>query len=250
MILGFSVWAHHMFQVGSPLAVDTFFSTASMIIAVPTGIKIFNWIGTLWGGALRFRTAMLFAVGFIAMFIIGGLSGVMLAVVPVNWQVHDTYFVVAHLHYVLFGGSVFGVFAGIYYWFPKIFGRKLNERLGLVQFWLHTIGFNVTFFGMHIVGILGMPRRIYTYASGQGWDVYNLVSTVGAFIIALSVLIFIVNWFYSLRNGETVGDNPWGAATLEWATSSPPPPYNFAKIPTVHGHNPLWADDAHLKTDI
>src|SRR6185503_11908329 len=158
---------HHMFQVGSPLSVDTFFATVSMIIAVPTGIKIFNWIGTLWGGALRLKTAMLFSLGFIAMFIIGGISGVVLAIVPVNWQVHDTYFVVAHLHYVLFGGSVFGIFSGLYYWFPKIHGRMLNDRLGLVHFWLHTIGFNVTFFGMHILGLLGMPRRIYTYASGQ-----------------------------------------------------------------------------------
>lgn len=247
MILGFSVWAHHMFQVGSPLSVDTFFATASMIIAVPTGIKIFNWIGTMWGGALRLTTAMLFSIGFIAMFIIGGISGVSLAVVPVNWQVHDTYYVVAHLHYVLFGGSVFGIYAGLYYWFPKMTGRKMNETLGKWHFWIHTIGFNLTFFGMHILGILGMPRRIYVYAAGQGWDTLNLISTIGAFTIAVSVLLFIVNWFASLRSGDAAGDDPWGGATLEWSTSSPPPPHNFDKTPTVHGLNPLWIGDVHTK---
>ena len=246
-VLGFAVWAHHMFQVGSPLSVDTFFSAASMVIAVPTGIKIFNWIGTLWGGAIRLTSAMLFALGFIGMFVIGGLSGVMLAVVPVNWQVHDTYFVVAHLHYVLFGGSVFGFFAGFYYWYPKVIGRKMNETLGKIHFWIQVVGFNLTFFGMHIVGLLGMPRRIYTYASGQGWDTYNFISTIGAFIIALGVLLFVINWFMSMKSGEAAGDNPWGGATLEWATSSPPPPHNFDKIPTVHGLNPLWEGDPHLK---
>ncbi|MEK7786466.1 MAG: cytochrome c oxidase subunit I, partial [Chloroflexota bacterium] len=209
MILGFSVWAHHMFQVGSPLSVDTFFATASMIIAVPTGIKIFNWIGTMWGGALRLTSAMLFSIGFIAMFIIGGISGVSLAIVPVNWQVHDTYYVVAHLHYVLFGGSVFGIYAGLYYWFPKMTGRKMNETLGKWHFWIHTLGFNLTFFGMHILGILGMPRRIYVYAAGQGWDTLNLISTIGAFTIAVSVLLFIVNWFAGMRSGEDAGDDPW-----------------------------------------
>ena len=246
-VLGFAVWAHHMFQVGSPLSVDTFFAAESMVIAVPTGIKIFNWIGTLWGGAIRLTSAMLFAIGFIAMFVIGGLSGVMLATVPINWQVHDTYFVVAHLHYVLFGGSVFGFFSGFYYWYPKITGRKMNEMLGKAHFWIQVIGFNLTFFGMHIVGLLGMPRRIYTYASGQGWDTYNFLSTIGAFIIALGVLLFVINWFMSMKSGEKVGDDAWGGATLEWATSSPPPPHNFNKIPAVHGLNPLWEGDPHLK---
>lgn len=246
-VIGFAVWAHHMFQVGSPLSVDTFFATASMIIAVPTGVKIFNWIGTLWHGSIRLTTAMLFSLGFIAMFIIGGISGVMLAIVPVNWQVHDTYFVVAHIHYVLFGGSIFGIMSGFYYWFPKMFGRKLNETLGKWHFWIHTIGFNVTFFGMHIVGLLGMPRRIYTYAAGQGWDVLNLISTIGAFMIAFSVLLFIINWFYSLANGEVAGNDPWGGATLEWATTSPPPPHNFDTIPTVKDMNPLWEGDKHIK---
>jgi cytochrome c oxidase subunit 1 len=246
-LLGFAVWAHHMFQVGSPLSVDTFFATASMVIAVPTGIKIFNWIGTLWGGSLRLTTPMLFALGFISMFIVGGLSGVMLAIVPVNWQVHDTYFVVAHIHYVLFGGAVFGIFGGLYYWIPKIHNRMMDERLGKVHFWLHTIGFNVTFFGMHLVGVLGMPRRIYTYASGQGWDVLNLISTIGAFMIALSVLIFLINLFVSLSSGKAAGNDPWGGATLEWSISSPPPVHNFDTLPEVHGINPLWAEGAHAQ---
>ncbi len=249
-VLGFSVWAHHMFQVGSPLSVDTFFSAASMVIAVPTGVKIFNWIATLYRGALRMNASMLFGLGMIAMFIVGGLSGVMLGSVPVNWQTHDTYFVVAHLHYVLFGGSVFGIFSGLYYWFPKMHGRKLHPQVGLWHFWLHTIGFNLTFFGMHALGLMGMPRRIYTYAGGQGWDIYNFVSTIGAFTIAVSVLIFIVNWFWSLRNGEVMGNDPWGGATLEWSTSSPPPPHNFDKIPTVHGLNPLWAGDMRSEGDL
>ena len=239
-VLGFSVWAHHMFQVGSSLAVDTYFATASMVIAVPTGIKIFNWIATLWGGSLQLKTPLLFMIGFISMFIIGGLSGVMLAAVPVNWSLHDTYFVVAHLHYVLFGGSMFAVFATFYYWLPKITGWMMNERWGKLHFWLMFVGFNLTFFPMHITGILGMPRRIYTYASGQGWDIWNLLSTIGAFIIALSVLTFMINFVISSRQKVAAGDNPWGAATLEWATTSPPPAYNFDTIPPVKGRDPLW----------
>jgi len=239
-LLGFSVWAHHMFQVGSSLGVNTFFSLMTMIIGVPTGVKIFNWTATLWGGALRLEPPMLFAIGMVTMFIIGGLSGVMLGSVPVNWNLHQTYFVVAHLHYVLFGGSVFGIFSGLYYWLPKMTGFKLGRTLGNWNFWLMLIGFNLTFFPQHIAGIEGMPRRIYTYAAGQGWELVNLLSTIGAFTIALSVLVFIINFFVSASKNERAGDNPWEAATLEWATSSPPPDYNFAHIPTVHGHNPLW----------
>lgn len=241
-VLGFSVWAHHMFQVGSPLNVQAFFSAASMVIAVPTGIKIFNWLATLMGGALEFEPPMLFALGFISMFTIGGLSGVMLASVPVNWQVHDTYFVVAHLHYVLFGGAIFGLFSGLYYWMPKMTGWKLDSTLGKWHFWLHILGFNLTFFPMHISGLLGMPRRIYTYAAGQGWDIWNSSATIGSYLIAVSVLVFIINYFISARRKVAGGNNPWNAPTLEWATSSPPPEYNFAKIPTVKGRYPLWED--------
>lgn len=238
--LGFTVWAHHMFAVGmSPIA-DAIFSLDSMIIAVPTSIKIFNWIATLWGGSIDFKAPLLFAVGFIAMFIIGGLSGVSLAVVPVDLQVEDTYYVVAHLHYVLFGGTVFAVFSGLFYWFPKYTGRLLNDRLGKWQFWTMLIGFNLTFFPMHILGLLGMPRRIYTYGPGTGWDTLNLLETIGSFIIAIAILIFLWNFFTSLRGGETAGNDPWDAQTLEWTVSSPPPHYNFAVIPTVESRRPFW----------
>ncbi len=238
--LGFTVWAHHMFAVGMNPVADAVFSADSMIIALPTSIKIFNWIATIWGGKLNVKAPFLFAVGFIAMFIIGGLSGVSLAVVPIDFQVTDTYYVVAHIHYVLFGGSVFAIFAGLFYWFPKITGRLLSDKLGKLQFWIMFVGFNLTFFPMHILGLLGMPRRIYTYGSGLGWDTWNLVETLGSFIIAVSVLVFLWNVIASLRNGEVAGNDPWDGHSLEWTVSSPPPEHNFATIPVVTSRRPFW----------
>ncbi|HBY96885.1 MAG: cytochrome c oxidase subunit I [Ardenticatenaceae bacterium] len=238
--LGFGVYAHHMFAVGLPGFLNTLFAGVSMLIAVPTAVKIFNWIATLWGGRLHLTTAMLFGISFPAMFVIGGLSGIFVAVVPLDWQVHDTYFIVAHFHYVLFGGALLGLFAGIYYWFPKITGRLLDERQGKIHFWLTMVGFNLTFFPMHILGLLGMPRRIYTYPDYVGWGGYNLLETIGAVILAVSVLVFFWNLVSSLVYGAEAGDNPWDGWTLEWATPSPPPVYNFAEIPVVKSRRPLW----------
>src|SRR5213080_3681759 len=229
--LSFTVWAHHMFAVGLPLVAQAFFATSTTLIAIPTAVKIFNWIATVFRGKVSLKVPMLFALGFIAMFLIGGLDGAALALVPFDYQVTDTYFVVSHLHYVLFGGSVFGIFAGFYYWFPKISGRLMNERLGQIQFWLMLIGFNVTFFPMHILGLEGMPRRIAMYASSSGWGGLNLLATVGSIVIAASMLPFLWNVLVSLRSGEVAGDDPWEGNTLEWATSSPPPPYNFDHLP-------------------
>jgi len=238
--LSFTVWAHHMFAVGLPLVAQAFFATSTTLIAIPTAVKIFNWIGTVYGGKISFKAPMLFALGFIAMFLIGGLNGAALAIVPFDYQVTDTYFVVAHLHYVLFGGSVFGIFAGIYYWFPKITGKLLNERLAQVHFWLMLIGLNVTFFPMHILGLLGMPRRIYTYPGNLGWNELNLIATVGAFTIGISVLVFVWNFIVTLRSGQAASTDPWNAFTLEWDTDSPPKPYNFAEIPTVRSRRPFY----------
>ncbi|MBI4011903.1 MAG: cytochrome c oxidase subunit I [Candidatus Rokubacteria bacterium] len=237
---GFGVWAHHMFAVGMGPIADSAFSLASMIIAVPTGIKIFNWLATLWGGSLRFRTALYFACGFIAMFTIGGLSGIMHASPPVDLQQTDTYFVVAHFHYVLFGGTLLGLFAGIYYWWPKATGRLLDERLGRIHFWVMLVGMNLTFFPMHFLGLMGMPRRIYTYAPGLGWDFWNLVATVGAFAIGVSILVFMWNAWHSVTRGPAAPADPWDARTLEWAIPSPPPEYNFATVPTVLRRDALW----------
>ncbi len=243
--LGFGVWAHHMFTSGLGPWPDAAFSVSTMAIAVPTGIKIFNWLGTLWGGSLRFKTPLLFAVGFIAMFMLGGLSGVMHAVVPVDTQQHNSYFVVAHIHYVLFGGSIFALTAGIYYWFPKFTGRMLSEKLGQAHFWIMLIGFNLTFMPQHILGALGMPRRIYTYSPDQGWALLNAISSAGAFVLAFSILIFLINIVRSMRSGELAGNNPWGAPSLEWSIPSPPPAYNFAVLPKVSSRYPLWDEDGN-----
>jgi cytochrome c oxidase subunit I len=238
--MGWGVWSHHMFAAGlGPLA-DSFFALTTMLIAIPTGVKIFNWLATIWGGKLRFTTAMHFALGFIALFTMGGLSGFMHASPPADLQQTDTYFVVAHIHYVLFGGAMMGIFAGIYYWFPKMTGRLLHEGLGKLHFWLMVIAMNVTFFPMHFVGMLGMPRRVYTYAPGMGFDWMNMLSTIGAFGIAVSMLVFMYNFLASRKNGAIAGNDPWGGASLEWAIPSPPPTYNFASIPEVHSLDPLW----------
>ncbi len=238
--LSFTVWAHHMFAVGLPLIAQAFFAASTTLIAIPTAVKIFNWIATIYGGKVSFKVPMLFALGFIAMFLIGGLDGAALALVPFDYQVTDTYFVVSHLHYVLFGGSVFGIFAGFYYWFPKISGKLMNERLGQVQFWLMLIGVNMTFFSMHILGLLGMPRRIYTYPDNLGWNEMNLLQTIGAFILGIAIMVFFWNLIISLRSGEPAGDDPWDAFTLEWDTTSPPAHYNFLKIPTVRSRRPFY----------
>jgi cytochrome c oxidase subunit 1 len=238
--IGGSVWAHHMFAVGLGAPANAFFTATTMAIAVPTGIKIFNWLATMWGGRLSFATPMLFSVAFIFQFLVAGLTGIMLAVVPFTWQMTDTYFVVAHFHYTLIGGFVFLMFAGIYYWFPKVTGRLLDERLGRWHFWVFLVGFNMTMGILHVAGLLGMPRRIYTYQSGHGWDTINLVASLGVVPQILGVLIFAANIVWSLRRGAPAGDDPWDAWTLEWATTSPPPPYNFETIPAVESRRPLW----------
>jgi cytochrome c oxidase subunit I+III len=238
--LSFGLWVHHMFATGLPELSLSFFTAASMMIAVPTGVQIFSWIATIWSGRPVFKTPFLFILGFLAIFVLGGLSGVMLASVPVNLQTHDTYFVVAHFHYVLIGGWLFPIFAGVYFWFPKFLNRMLDERLGQWNFWLLFAGFNLTFFPMHISGVLGMPRRVYTYAEGAGLEVYNMLSTIGAYLIAASFLLFIYNLITSATSGPHAPPNPWGADTIEWATPTPVPDYGFRKFPVVHGRHPLW----------
>jgi cytochrome c oxidase subunit I len=243
-LLSIGVWAHHMFAVGLGHAWEYAFGASSLLIAVPTGVKIFSWIATMWGGSIRLTTSMLFAIAFLFTFTIGGLSGVTFATVPIDWQVTDTYYVVAHMHYVLFGGTLFGVMAGIYYWFPKMSGHMLSERWGAVHFWLMFIGFHMTFFIQHILGLDGMPRRVYTYPDRPGWAAMNMISTIGAFVIGISVLVLLADIVLSLRHGDPAGDNPWDAWTLEWAATSPPPEHNFDAVPPVHGLRPLW-DLAH-----
>jgi cytochrome c oxidase subunit I len=239
---GFNVWTHHMFAAGMGPVADAAFSIATMIIAIPTGVKIFNWLATMWGGTLRPTVAFDYAVGLVALFTIGGLSGIMHSSPPVDLLQTDTYFVVAHLHYVLIGGSLFGIFAGVYYWWPKMTGRLLDERLGRVQFWTIFAGFNIAFFPQHFLGVAGMPRRIYTYSAGSGWTFWSLVSTIGAFIIGLSVLLFAINAVRSLRHGAPAGGDPWDGRTLEWRTSSPPPAHDFDEIPPVYGRDSFWLE--------
>jgi cytochrome c oxidase subunit 1 len=238
--ISFGVWAHHMFAVGMTTAQDWIFSGSSFLIAVPTGIKIFNWLATLYGGRVRFDTPLYFSLGFLSMFLIGGLTGIMLAAVPVDWQLTDSYFVVGHFHFVLFGGFVFGMLAGFHYWFPKATGRMLNEPLGKWSFWLLFVGFNLTFVPMHISGALGMPRRIAYFEPGRGWELWNLLATLGVFLQIPGFLLFVGNMAWSLFRGRPAGDDPWDAWTLEWSTTSPPPSYNFEVIPTVRSRRPLW----------
>ena len=238
--LAMTVWAHHMFAIGMGAPLNSAFAASTMLIAIPTGIKIFNWVATMYGGRIRFATPMLFACAFLFQFLCAGLTGIILSVVPFNWQLTDSYFVVAHFHFVLVGSLIFTIFGAIYYWFPKVTGRMLSERLGRWHFWLFLIGFNLTFVPMHWAGMLGMPRRIYTYPADRGWDFWNLISSLGVPFQVAAVLIFVVNIALSLRRGAPAGSDPWDAWTLEWATASPPPPYNFETAPVVESRRPLW----------
>jgi cytochrome c oxidase subunit 1 len=238
--LSMAVWAHHMFTVGLSSNANTFFVLSTMAIGVPTGIKIFNWVATMWGGKIHFQAPMLFCIGFLFQFLIAGLTGIMLSAAPFDWQLGNSYFVVAHFHYVIVGGILFALFGAFYYWFPKMSGRMYSERLGRLHFILFLIGFHLTFDFMHIPGLLGMPRRIYTYEPGRGWDSWNLIATVGVVFQAAGVLVFVGNLIRSYFNGEHADNDPWDAWTLEWSTSSPPPAYNFGAIPVVGSRRPLW----------
>lgn len=247
--LSFGLWVHHMFTVGLPQITMTFFAAAGTIIGIPAGIQVIAWITTIFTGRPVFKTAFYFIVGFLVTFVLGGITGIMVSSVPFDWQVHDTYFVVAHFHYVLIGGVTFPIFAGIYYWTPKFTGRLLNEGLGKLHFWLFFIGFNLAFFPMHISGFLGMPRRVYTYQEELGLGDYNLLSTIGAFVMAVAIVVFVVNFLYSKRKGEPAGDNPWNGDTLEWATTSPAPNYGFAHLPIVRSRHPMWVQEDITEED-
>jgi len=242
--ISLGVWAHHMFTVGMSRTADLFFVVSTFLVSIPTGIKFFNWLATMYGGRISLASPMLFCIGFLAMFLIGGLTGIMLGAAPFDFQLTDSYFVIGHFHFVLIGGTLFGVFAGIHYWYPKVTGRMLSERLARWQFWLLLVGFLLTFGPMHISGMLGMPRRIYTYEADRGWVFWNQLTTIGAIVQMPSFAIFVYNIFASLWNGRPAGEDPWDAWTLEWATTSPPPGYNFEVIPTVHSRRPLW-DQKH-----
>jgi len=235
-----SVWAHHMFTVGMGPAGNTFFVFATMVVSVPTGIKMFNWLATIWGGKVIYRVPMLFSVGFLFQFLMAGLTGIMLSAAPFDWQLSASYFVVAHFHYVIVGGIMFSLFAAFYYWYPKMTGRMMDEKLGKWHFWLFVIGFHVTFDFMHIPGLLGMPRRVYTYEAGRGWELWNFIVGIGAIIQGIATLIFVYNLVNSYFRGKEAGPDPWDAWTLEWATTSPPPDYNFALEPTATSARPLW----------
>jgi cytochrome c oxidase subunit 1 len=235
-----TVWAHHMFTVGMTSVGNTFFVLSTMMVGVPTSIKIFNWIATMWGGKIRFATPMLFCTAFVFQFLLAGLTGIMLAIAPWNWQLHNSYFVIAHFHYTLAGSFVFAIFAAFYYWYPKVTGRMMCEKLGKWHFWLFFIGFHITFDTMHFLGILGMPRSIYTYGADRGWSTLNMIISAGGFVQAIAVLIFAWNLIDSYFNGQKAGNDPWDAWTLEWSTPSPPPAYNFAEEPVVRSRRPLW----------
>jgi cytochrome c oxidase subunit I len=245
-ILAFGLWVHHMFATGLPRVGYSFYTAASMTVAIPTGLQIFCWLATMWDGRPRFQIPMLYVVGFIVTFVIGGLTGVIIASVPLDLQLHDTYFIVAHFHYVLIGGAVFPLLGILTYWFPKITGRMMSETLGKISFWMIFLGFQLAFFPMHISGLLGMPRRVYTYPAGMGLEIPNLLSSIGGIVVALAVLLFVINGVWSLYRGSIAPDNPWDSASLEWAVSSPPPVYNFEHIPVVESRTPLWDEKGKL----